>query len=672
MKKLIHHLRAAPSALTKFVVGLALAARPPNLCAIRMAFMPPTLLAATLILAGCKPDHRYETVLSPTESGGTGTECLFADGSVAGHVYNIKPAPDGSRIALIAVSDSAALKFRAGTVRVRADGKLVFDTSRCRPDSPPLAIGERIPTETRVENVARTLAGRPEMYWILAAVALLCLLLALCRRVRGALLLVLLAVVLFLCARSLGHAQTPNPPAGQPGILFSRDWLRREQALIQRHINEAEQNSATATRLLDGRQVRDAGEEIVRTICRLDSADLLLQGEPDRIVQLKSSPFAYAKGEEQRRLTAGYDALRQQLQNAQERAATLQRRCITNVQDTSTLQVFLAKRESFRARARAGDNDPATVLEECRRLAAVNKTEVDLASLRRQVDMEVAQLRRARETTSAPIPTAPVTIVVTNEIRTVIEKPVPAPAPPPVTNIHFITNVERILVPITNLVQVTNAPSQAAAVPAPAPAAHSPMPTNTIAATHPASPQAPGPGGIQAGAARDTAPVPAPVSDHPAVPRHGTIKPLVIGPLFLLILLAALVALAIRRRGPLEIELAQVEHNGTTAHTFTIDTGECLVLSSHPDVETIQDSVGACIALNWYGAPVLHPGPSQETLLNCARITSPKKLKLGAEIHVRSQGAEHVFRLRGYSRLQDNIRHEADLVPLNSTENQIQ
>src|ERR1035441_3759568 len=96
------------SALKNFVVHVSSASYPSKPPAV-WSFL--TLIVSASLLAGCKPEHRYETVLSPTEPGGTGTECLFTDGSVAGHVYNIQPAPDGSRIALIAVSDSAALKF---------------------------------------------------------------------------------------------------------------------------------------------------------------------------------------------------------------------------------------------------------------------------------------------------------------------------------------------------------------------------------------------------------------------------------------------------------------------------------------------------------------------------------------------------------------------------------
>ena len=73
---------------------------------------------------------------------------------------------------------------------------------------------------------------------------------------------------------------------------------------------------------------------------------------------------------------------------------------------------------------------------------------------------ELAGLRRARERTNPPV-----TIIVTNEVRTIVEKPVPAPAPPPI--VHVVTNVQRVFVdrPVTNVqiqrVFITNTPPAA-------------------------------------------------------------------------------------------------------------------------------------------------------------------------------------------------------------------
>lgn len=346
-----------------------------------------------------------------------------------------------------------------------------LSSASCAPTAPILESGSTIPTRAPITNFAKTTArgARDFVYRFFAlhpviaiavpilALALGCLLFAFCRRTLIALIVILIGVALFLCAGSIGHAQSMTTPVGQPGVLFTRDFLRQEQSLVRRHISEAELSCDTAARLLDSHLVRDGGEELVRGLFRLDSADLLLQGQPDRIAQLKSAALSYARAEEQRKLTQENRALRQQLQNAQERVAMLRLRCTTtNEQDTMLLQVFLAKRASFRIRARAGDTDPTAVLEECRRLASVNKTEADLARLRQQVDVELAQLRRARESNNSTVLSPPATIIVTNVVRTVIEKLVPTPAPPPVTN--------KVLQYVTNTVIVMTNSSQAPSV----------------------------------------------------------------------------------------------------------------------------------------------------------------------------------------------------------------
>jgi hypothetical protein len=226
-----------------------------------------------------------------------------------------------------------------------------------------------------------------------------------------------------------------------------------------------------------------------------------MEGHLDRVGQLKSSPVAYAKRAEQEKLSASHAALRQQLHGVEERTATLRQRCTAaGARATSVLNAFMVKRENYRARMRLGMSEPNLALDECRRLAvfpvalvangvvnvenvshcrmnadgsvilpdgqtvypdALTKAEAnaketkaaaELARLRRdqeQLQDELSQLRSAQTSGSRPI-------FVTNEVQTVIEKPVPAPAPPPVTNkvIQIVTNIQKVLVRVTNTVFV--------------------------------------------------------------------------------------------------------------------------------------------------------------------------------------------------------------------------
>jgi hypothetical protein len=305
------------------------------------------------------------------------------------------------------------------------------------------------------------------------------------------------------------------PAAGTPGVTYTRERLRAEQDQARRSSQEAQRSNDAATRLLEAGLVREAADALVRSTFLGDLAEVSLDGYLDRVGQLKGS-LAYSKTEEQKRLAASHTTLRQQVRTVQERAAGLRDRCKSaSTASSAVLQAFLVKRENFRTRMRLGLSEPNVALDECRRLAAFplalvangvingenvsrcrlnpdgsvalpdgqtiypdgfptgetsaarEKTAAELAQMRQEQERlheELSRLRSAKETTP--------TIVVTNELRTIVERPVPTPAPPPVTNtvVRVVTNIHRVLVPVTNTVVVEKP------VPTPAP----PPVTNTV------------------------------------------------------------------------------------------------------------------------------------------------------------------------------------------------
>ncbi|MEK7676302.1 MAG: hypothetical protein AAB676_10770 [Verrucomicrobiota bacterium] len=274
-----------------------------------------------------------------------------------------------------------------------------------------------------------------------------------------------------------------NAAPSQTGVFYSRDFLRDEQRFCQQSLTEVERDLTAASRLLDS-NLAGAPEHLVRALFLSDLVGIRLEGQPNRISQLKSS-LGYTRTEEQRKLNAVYAGLRQQLQTAQLDAAKLGERCNAATNATTALQVFQAKQGDYRNLIRAGLADVKTVLEDCNRQVIQaaqarkaepkpqenEKTAADLARLQHeQIELQnqLSKLRRGQDEAATQRPVTPRVVVVTNEVRTVIEKLVPTPAPPPVTNkvIQYVTNTVRVLVdrPVTNIVIVMTNSSQAPSV----------------------------------------------------------------------------------------------------------------------------------------------------------------------------------------------------------------
>ncbi|MDX1952174.1 MAG: hypothetical protein SFY81_08305 [Verrucomicrobiota bacterium] len=272
-----------------------------------------------------------------------------------------------------------------------------------------------------------------------------------------------LAVVMFLVA----FAFMPAIAAPQQnGVFYTREFLKSEQGRSQESLSEIERNLESASRLLDA-GLPGAPEQLVRASFLTDLVGIRLEGEADRISQLKSS-LGYIRGEEQRKLNAVYAILRKQLQTAELRVASLNKQFNTRATTSNIVQVFQSKQGEYRNLIRAGLTDVKTVLDDCTRQLAqvkavpqmepsspdVGKTAAEVARLTREqgeLQTQLTALRSAQEAERRkPAVQPPVTLIVTNEVVRTIEKPMPAPAP------IVITNIVEKSVPITTRTVVTN------------------------------------------------------------------------------------------------------------------------------------------------------------------------------------------------------------------------
>jgi hypothetical protein len=644
-----HHFRARHDG----GVSLAVQRQPRTVTSLRAAtFLLPLALALLLAGAGCSR-RSYFVSLQDQEAIALGSDVLL-DGKKIGTVTEITRKGDAPGRAAQFVVTAAGTQLKAGTEREQS-GSMRLSSASCPQNAPVLESGSTLPTRSPITNLTKgSVQGARRLLYefyvlhpvlALAAATILALVMAgslfvaLCRRTVIALIVALIALALFLCAGAIGHAQTVTTLPGQRGVLFTRDFLRQELSVARRHLSEGERAADTAGRLLDSRLIGDAAEELVRAFCALDAADVIIQGHQDRIAQLKSAPFSYVKSEEQGKLNTAYIALHEQLQNAQERAAMLRQSCTsTNKNETAALQVFMAKRESFRERVRAGNVDPTGVLEECRRLAAVNKTEADLARLKQQVDADMAQLRRAKEDTdrrpqSTP---APVILIVTNEIRTVVEKPLL------LTNeiIKFVTNTERVF--LTNSVTGTTAPVP----PAVTNAAKIAQPTNISAGL------AVNPTNARGGDAPPNAQPHATITQSKTNPTPNNI--LAIGkaslPLIGLIVICGLLAavyytLSAPRTGTLQLAL-----DGKVLPPVAVNnTDDVIILDAQPCAQPRRDSIGRVhLTAAWWGT-VLCPA-EQTVLVNDIAVTKPRRIHRGDTIGIKRDGEAilHKFDFLGW------------------------
>src|SRR6185369_9865167 len=141
-----------------------------------------------------------------------------------------------------------------------------------------------------------------------------------------------------------------------------------EQRIIQEAISEAQRNLDTSTRFFDG-SFSGAPERLVQAFFLSDLAAIRIEGEPDRIAQLKVS-FGRTKSEEQRKLSGVYNSLREQIQAVQLDAAKLCQRVNTATNTPTLLRTFQSRQADYRNQIRGGFSDPKIVLDECNRHVA--------------------------------------------------------------------------------------------------------------------------------------------------------------------------------------------------------------------------------------------------------------------------------------------------------------
>jgi hypothetical protein len=158
--------------------------------------------------------------------------------------------------------------------------------------------------------------------------------------------------------------------AAPSGVSYTRDHLLGEQSLARRWLVDAGRDSDSAERFLGGGLIREAAEQLALASFQLDRADVSLEGQADRIGSLKSSPFAYVRSEEQRKLSVSYSSVLQQVRDAQERITILHKLCGATNTQVAALNIYLVKRQDYRSRIRQGLAEGSVVLNELRQLSA--------------------------------------------------------------------------------------------------------------------------------------------------------------------------------------------------------------------------------------------------------------------------------------------------------------
>jgi hypothetical protein len=385
-----------------------------------------------------------------------------------------------------------------------------------------------------------------------------------------------------------------------PGrVYYELAGLKEEQRVIQETIAEAQRNLDTASGLFDA-HLSGASEHLVLTFFQSDLAAIRIEGQTDRIAQLKSS-FGRIKSDDQKKLTTVYASLRQQIQSVQLDAAKLSQRVNAATNATTALKIFQSRQTDFRNQIRGGFSDPKIVLEECNRhLAAApaanvevkprenGKSATEFAKLQRdqlQLQAQVAELRRA---TNSP----PKTIIVTNE--RVVEKLVPAPVPPP--EIRYITNT----LPGT---EPTNSPSFKTENDPES----STNQSDSVAAT-------------SDGNGNGTTP---PASASKPRPNVALIAA-IIGGAAVLCALGWFAYLASLRGRPFVLSLAGI--SGKTEEIELAAMDDALCLQTPPICESVNNVNGAPhITITWRG-PVLRPGTHSAARINDVPVSGQQKL----------------------------------------------
>jgi hypothetical protein len=438
--------------------------------------------------------------------------------------------------------------------------------------------------------------------------------------------------------------------AEQSGISYSRDFLKAEQKYAQDLLSDIQRTLENASRLRDA-GVPGAADQLVRALFLSDLVSIRLEGQADRISQLKSS-FGYVRTDEQRKYTSAYTGLRRELQTGELSALAMCKQFNAGTNGPTILQIFQTKQGDYRNLIRAGLTDVKTVLDDCsRQLAQVKagppmepkspdagKTAVEVARLTREqgeLQTQLTALRHAQEMERRkPAVQPPVTLIVTNEIVRTIEKSIPAPAP------IVITNTERIF--ITNFVAVTNNPATASAT------------TSNIAERLTANIAA-----IGAGIRSNNIVQESPKTESKAIAASKSLntnayKILTTGRGFLpwlgLIAIFAVIAgayslLTAARSGTFQLAL-----NGKVLEPIEIMNSEdAIVLADQPAVQPHDDVADkARLSPTWRGT-ILRPGQDRVTV-NDTVVTSACRIQRGDSIAIQDGEILRKFDFLGWDR----------------------
>ncbi|MGD0816334.1 MAG: hypothetical protein ABSA83_22305 [Verrucomicrobiota bacterium] len=405
-------------------------------------------MAAVIVLlsAGCSR-RTYSVPLSEDEIVSVGSN-VHLDGQPVGKVEKIERI-GGKRCATFVVSErSGKVALREGVERVQRNS-MELSSASCASDAQPLAAGAEIKTRATVTNIAkgslqaiqdgvyRACALHP--WWVaVGAVVAVLLILSITRR------------ALFLIVIFCGAMATVSAIASQTGISYSRQVLNGEQKAWQQSLLEVECDLDESDRYLDA-GLPSAPDHIVKAMFLIDRVDIQMEGDLNHISMLKTS-LGYIRTEEQRRLNAGYDALRHELQTAEGRATKLGQRCERSAE--SIVPIFLLKEEEYRHLARAGLTDVTVVLDDCHRELAKSQ-QAKLAQIKTSIkDGTDAKPVLPAQSTNQPVPK---TIFLTNEVR-IIERFLQAPAPTPQVTHISVPVVSNPLLK-TNCAQVASPPS---------------------------------------------------------------------------------------------------------------------------------------------------------------------------------------------------------------------
>jgi len=237
------------------------------------------------------------------------------------------------------------------------------------------ATGTQIPSTTTVQafqsKLQAILASRPDpqivafLAALLASLVFIACLIGLIKRA-----FVCRSPVRSLLWPTIFCLSAATATAASTGVSYTRDRLAGEQSFARRCLTDAGRDSDSAERLLGGGLIHEAAEELALATFQLDRVDVSLEGHADRVSSLKSSPFAYVRSDEQRKLSASYSLVLQEVRNAQERITTLQKLCGSTNAQAAALNIYVAKRQDYRTRIRAGFSEGSVVLNELRQLSA--------------------------------------------------------------------------------------------------------------------------------------------------------------------------------------------------------------------------------------------------------------------------------------------------------------